>query len=61
MTAHWGVPDPAEVEGDENTRRRAFRDALLVLRRRIDLLAALPADGLDRLALERRVREIGTR
>lgn len=60
MTAHWGVPDPAAVEGDEETERRAFRDAHAVLRRRIELLAALPLDKLSRLALESRLREIGT-
>lgn len=59
MTAHWGVPDPAAVEGDEETRRRAFRDAHQVLRRRIELFAALPFDKLYGLALESKLREIG--
>jgi len=51
MLAHWGMPDPAEVDGDEVTRRAAFRDAFLLLSRRIDLLLALP--------LEPRVRAVG--
>jgi protein-tyrosine-phosphatase len=41
--AHWSVPDPAEVEGDDAAKRAAFRDAFLELSRRIDLLLALPA------------------
>jgi Protein-tyrosine-phosphatase len=59
MTAHWGLPDPAAVEGDEATRMRAFRETLIALRRRLDLLAALPLDKLDRLSLSARLREIG--
>ena len=59
MTAHWGVPDPAAVEGTPEEQRRAFADAFLVLKRRIDLFASLPFEKLNRLALEKRVREIG--
>jgi arsenate reductase len=59
MLAHWGMPDPAEAEGDEATRRAAFRDTFLLLNRRIDLLLALPLERLERLALEARVRAIG--
>ena len=59
VVAHWGMPDPAEVVGDEATRRAAFRDAYLLLRRRIDLLLALPLEQLERLALEAKVRTIG--
>lgn len=53
------MPDPAEVEGDEATKRAAFRDAFLLLSRRIDLLLALPFEKLERLALEARVNAIG--
>jgi len=60
MLAHWGMPDPAEVVGDETTRRAAFRDALVLLRRRIELMLALPLETLERMALEARVRAIGT-
>jgi arsenate reductase len=48
------------VEGSDEVKLRAFREAFTVLARRIDLLLALPADKLDRLRLERRVREIGS-
>jgi protein-tyrosine-phosphatase len=59
MTAHWGVPDPAAVDGSDEQRRRAFRDAFGVLRRRIELFAALPLEKLSRLALQDRLRDIG--
>ena len=59
MTAHWGMPDPAEVKGTEEQKRRAFSDTANMLRRRIELLANLPADKLDRLALQNKVRDIG--
>jgi len=60
VLAHWGMPDPAEVEGEDADKLRAFRETYLVLNRRIDLLMALPAEKLERLALERAVRAIGT-
>lgn len=59
MTAHWGVPDPAAVTASDEARRRAFRDALLVLRRRIELFTSLPLDKLTRLALQERLDDIG--
>jgi protein-tyrosine-phosphatase len=59
VLAHWGVPDPAAVAGTEEVRRRAYRDAMLVLRRRIELFAALPIDKLSGLALQARVQAIG--
>jgi len=59
MTAHWGVPDPAAVTGADAERRRAFLQALLFLRRRIELFASLPLDKLSRLALQDRLDEIG--
>ena len=59
MTAHWGVPDPAATEGTDEDKRRAYRDALRVLRRRIELFAALPIDKLSGLALQKRLRSIG--
>jgi arsenate reductase (thioredoxin) len=60
MTAHWGVPDPAAVEGSDEVKRKAFRDALFALRRRIELFASLPFDKLSRLGLQERVRQIGS-
>ena len=59
ILAHWGMPDPAEVAGDEATKRKAFEAALLLLSSRIDLLLALPIEKLERLALEARLRTIG--
>lgn len=59
LTAHWGVPDPAAVEGDDDTRRRAFFNAYTVLQRRIELFLNLPLAKLDRLSLQRRLAEIG--
>jgi arsenate reductase (thioredoxin) len=59
MIAHWGMPDPAEVEGTDQEKRRAFNEAFLLINRRIDLLLALPMPKLERLALEHRVRAIG--
>lgn len=59
MTAHWGVSDPAAVTSSDADRRRAFRDAALLLRRRIELFASLPLDKLTRLALQERLDDIG--
>lgn len=59
VTAHWGVPDPAAVEGSDAERMAAFRDACRRLEARIKLLVALPLDKLDRLTLKRRADEIG--
>lgn len=59
MTAHWGVPDPAAVLGSIEFQRRAFRDAFLHLRRRIELFVSLPIDKLSRLSLQARVNQIG--
>jgi arsenate reductase len=58
-TAHWGVPDPAAVSGTPAEQRRAFREACLTLRRRIELFACLPLEKLSGLALGERLREIG--
>ena len=58
-TAHWGVPDPVEVQGTEEQRRAAFREAYATLRRRIELLLALPIEKLEDPELRMRLREIG--
>jgi arsenate reductase len=58
VTAHWGVPDPAAVEGSDVDKARAFRDALRVLSNRIRVFVALPFDKLDRLALKKHVDDI---
>ncbi len=57
-TAHWGYPDPSAVEGSEDERLRAFRQTLLAMQRRMELLLNLPASALDRLALARSVRAL---
>ncbi|MEO6237780.1 MAG: arsenate reductase ArsC [Vicinamibacterales bacterium] len=59
MTAHWGIPDPAAVQGTADEQRRAFREAFLALRRRIELFAALPIQKLRGLALQERLDQIG--
>jgi arsenate reductase (thioredoxin) len=59
MTAHWGVPDPAAVEGTEEEKKRAFSDALFILKRRIDLFASLALDKLNKVAFRERLNEIG--
>jgi arsenate reductase (thioredoxin) len=61
MTAHWGVPDPSAVQGSEDLRAQAFWDAATMLKRRIDLMLALPLASLDRLALQQELRDIGRR
>ena len=61
ILAHWGMEDPAEAEGSDDVKRRAFDHAFVVLARRIDLLLALPLGKLERLALESEVRAIGQR
>ena len=58
-TAHWGVPDPVAVVGDDEERRRAFRSAYATLRRRVELLLALPLEKLEQLEAQTRLREIG--
>jgi protein-tyrosine-phosphatase len=58
VTAHWGVPDPAAVEGVD-AQIAAFRDTFLLLQRRIELFANLPMQSLDRMSLQRRVDGIG--
>jgi len=61
MTAHWGVPDPAAVEGSDAVVMQAFRDAFIVLERRIDLFASLPLASIGKLALGQKLQDIGHR
>ena len=58
VLAHWGMPDPARVPGDEEAQRRAFREALQILSRRIDFMVDLPP-GLSPRDLQVRLRAIG--
>jgi arsenate reductase len=59
MTAHWGVPDPALAKGTTEQIERAFRDAYLLLERRISLFQSLPFSSLDRLAIQDEIDHIG--
>ncbi len=59
MTAHWGVPDPAAVQGTPEQVARAFRDAYIMLDRRISLFLALPLATLSKLALQSEMKRIG--
>ena len=59
MSAHWGIPDPAAVEGNEAEQRIAFADAYRMLFNRISIFVNLPLTSLDRLSLKRRLDEIG--
>jgi len=59
LTAHWGIPDPAAVQGTTEQVERAFRDAFFMLDRRITLFLSLPLASLDRLALKREIEKIG--
>ena len=59
MSAHWGVPDPSNVIGDDAEINRAFLDTFLVLSRRISLFTMLPFEKLDRMALQHEVSAIG--
>jgi arsenate reductase (thioredoxin) len=59
MTAHWGVPDPASATGTAAEIERAYRDAFSVLDRRISLFLCLPLASLDKLAIQRKIEDIG--
>ncbi|MFH7043091.1 arsenate reductase ArsC [Paucibacter sp. JuS9] len=59
LTAHWGLPDPAAVKGDEAQQLQAFQDTALALKRRIELMLALPLTTLDKMSLQKAVRDIG--
>ncbi len=59
MTAHWGVPDPAAVQGTPEQIARAFREAFMMLDRRISLFLCLPLASLDNLAIKKEIDDIG--
>ena len=60
-TAHWGVPDPAAVTGSDEVKAKAFYDTAVLLKRRIELMLALPLRTLDAVSLKREVEAIGKR
>jgi arsenate reductase (thioredoxin) len=59
MTAHWGVPEPAAVDGTPEQIEKAFRDAFMILDRRINLFLCLPLSSIDKLALKKEIDRIG--
>jgi arsenate reductase (thioredoxin) len=59
MSAHWGLPDPVAVKGDEIQRALAFADTYRMLNNRIGIFTSLPLDSLDSLSLQRRLDDIG--
>ena len=59
MTAHWGIPDPAAVTGTADEIERAFRDAYVILDRRIGLFLSLPLSTLEQLAVQSEIEKIG--
>ncbi|MCA6215593.1 arsenate reductase ArsC [Ideonella sp. B7] len=61
MTAHWGMPDPAAVQGDAQAQHRAFLDTFVTLQRRLRLMLSLPLASLDALAIKQEIKDIGTR
>ena len=61
VTAHWGIPDPAAFVGGDEEKRIQFRAAAVTLKRRIDLMLSLPMASLDSMAIQRELKDIGTR
>ena len=59
MTAHWGLPDPAAVEGNDEAKAQAFMDTAVALKRRIELMLALPLSTLAGMSLQRELERIG--
>jgi arsenate reductase len=59
MTAHWGLPDPAAAEGTEAEKHLAFDDAYRMLNNRISIFVSLPMTSIDKLALQKRLHDIG--
>jgi arsenate reductase (thioredoxin) len=59
MTAHWGLPDPAAVQGSDEAKAQAFMDTAVALKRRIELMLALPLGTLAGMSLQRELERIG--
>jgi arsenate reductase len=59
ITAHWGFPDPAAVEGSDDEKRAAFAQTVRQIRNRVQLFLSLPLETLDNLAIEKKMRTIG--
>ena len=61
MTAHWGVADPAAFQGSDAEKTKVFWDTAVILKRRIELMLSLPLASLDKMAIQREIKDIGTR
>ena len=61
ITAHWGVPDPAAFQGSAEEKSKMFWDTAVILKRRLELMLALPLASLDSMSIQREIRDIGTR
>lgn len=61
MTAHWGVADPAAFQGTDEEKIKVFWHTAVILRRRIELMLALPLASLDQMSIQREIKDIGTR
>ncbi len=61
MTAHWGIPDPAAVDGNEAERRLAFSDAYRLMTNRVSIFVNLPLESLDKLSLQQTLEDIGAK
>jgi protein-tyrosine-phosphatase len=59
-TAHWGYPDPSQVQGTDEEKRQAFKDVMVGLRKRMDILASLPIDSLDEMSIHDELKNIAT-
>jgi protein-tyrosine-phosphatase len=59
-TAHWGFPDPSQVDGSDDVKRKAFMDIASGLQKRIELLAGLPLEKLDALSLQSELRKLAS-
>ncbi len=60
VTAHWGFPDPSQAQGSDDEKRRAFREVMQGLSRRIDALAVLPLERLDQMSLQAELRRLAS-
>jgi arsenate reductase len=61
ITAHWGMADPAAVEGPEDAKLKAFRDVAVMMKRRIDIMQSLQLEKLDLLSIQKQVRDVPNR
>lgn len=61
MTAHWGVADPAAFQGSDEEKTKVFWDTAVILKRRIELMLSLPLASLDKMSIQREIKDIGTR